>query len=584
MPEKILYSGNRRKVVLTGPGKTGGEGSIYKVKEEPFLCAKIYHRNKLNPEIKNKIEAMIKNPPGENLAGRSGSLRSSSVSWPVESLYDSCKDDAEFLGFTMPLVDTSLFREAHRYYDPDDRIKYLGGSFSWLYLLTAAFNISYVTAALHEKGHKIGDMSASNILIARTAAISIIDCDSFQIQDKNTKKTYYTKVATGDFLPPELMGRNFRDENIDRYYSDLFGLGVIVFRLLMNGFHPYQARGKKVSGLPTIEQKILAGNYPYGRENADLLPPKNSLPYEIIPQGIRDLFRCCFIEGHGNLHRRPKASEWAEKLKTELSGVKQCKNNPNHWYSGHLQECPWCKMIKDGRLKKDLFPPPDKNKKTFAYRSVPFGNRFKPAKIFTPVLRASPEKVELRPLKSGLIKFSIVLENTGDGILSGSVSSDRKWITVKDSVISTAKKTVKKIITDSSMVFLGSPGIKYAGNIIVSTNGGNTKIPVTVAAGKNPCAEVSLEKIIMKKIKRGDMVTKNLVIKNKGDGILSGSTESNRRWLTVSPKVFRTGSAATVKIEIDTKNADNSLFIAGKIDVFTNGGNFKISVALTLVP
>ncbi|MBQ3684720.1 MAG: protein kinase, partial [Methanomicrobium sp.] len=256
MPEITVYSRTPRtaggfecggqRITLSGPIKSGGEGMIYAVKYSDGICAKVYHRNKINAELREKVKAMINNPPGENLTGELDSSHSSLISWAISALYDSNLPDAHFLGFTMPLIDTSMFREAHRYYDPDDRIKYMGGTFTWLYLLTAAFNIASVVSAIHLKGHRIGDMSASNILVARTAAVSFIDCDSFQITDAATKKTYYTKVATGDFLPPELMGVNFRTDNIDRYYSDLFALGVMIFKFLMNGFHPYQARGAGV--------------------------------------------------------------------------------------------------------------------------------------------------------------------------------------------------------------------------------------------------------------------------------------------------------------------------------------------------
>jgi hypothetical protein len=40
-----------------------------------------------------------------------------------------------------------------------------------------------------------------------------------------------------------------------------------------------------------------------------------------------------------------------------MISLRRCKNNPNHWYSGHISECPWCHRARE--TGHDLFPPPD---------------------------------------------------------------------------------------------------------------------------------------------------------------------------------------------------------------------------------
>ncbi|MBN2733724.1 MAG: hypothetical protein JXQ82_02555 [Methanomicrobiaceae archaeon] len=581
MAEITVFTKDCEKIVLTGPLKNGGEGAIYSVKKNPFICAKIYNKDKITPKLCEKIEAMIKNPPGENLTGHKKSMRSSSISWPLSSLYDSNKKEANFLGFTMPLVDTSLFKEAHRYYDQQDREKEMGGSFSWLYLLTTAFNISYVVSAIHKKGHRIGDMSSTNILVARTAAISIIDCDSFQIEDNQKKKLYYTKVATGDFLPPELMGKNFREEDIDRYYSDLFALGIIIFKFLMNGYHPYQARGEGVMSLPAIEQKIIKGFYSYEGVYADVMPPKNAPPYSIISPELRKLFHRCFVDGHKSKNLRPSASEWAEALREELSGIRHCTINENHWYSGSLKKCPWCTLKETQKSKKDIFPPnPDNKNNQTEIRAIK--SSFRPAKIFTPIPFVTQKKVDLRLLQKDIVFFELDIENRGDGVLTGKLSSDRDWIFIQKPDFSTADKTQIQILIDKKKLPHIHTGIKLAGIITVLTNGGKIKVPVTVAAGKAPLLNVLDEKIILKKIKKGQLQKINLDIINKGDGFLSGTISSNRDWIRVIPEKISTASKQTVEILIDTKKAEENIFLFGKLEIFTNGGSLSIPVALTL--
>ena len=38
----------------------------------------------------------------------------------------------------------------------------------------------------------------------------------------------------------------------------------------------------------------------------------------------------------------------------------KCNKNPNHWYSGHTTECPWCRVAND--TGRDAFPHPDQNR------------------------------------------------------------------------------------------------------------------------------------------------------------------------------------------------------------------------------
>ena len=593
MQKLTVFSEDKKRITLSGPVKTGGEGAIYAIENEPGLCAKIYFKDKLTPELKDKISAMLKNPPGDNLTGQRFGLRTSSIAWPVSSLYDSDKKNAKFIGFVMPLVDTSLFKEVHRYYDPEDRLKLMGGSFSWLYLLTAAFNISFVIAAIHEKGHRIGDISASNILVARTSAVSIIDCDSFQIEDKEKKQIYYTKVATGDFLPPELMGRNFRDENIDRYYCDVFALGVIIFNLLMNGYHPFQARGNGISKYPTTEQKIMFGFFPYVRRSPDIFPPKHAPSYSIIPPAVRDLFSRCFVSGHKNKNLRPSALEWAEILREELNQIRQCRVNSNHWYSGHLDFCPWCRIKASGKNNCDIFPPEKNNAKKSPFISKkPFADESRPAKIFTPLAKFSTRHIDFRLLENDSLNsesedkslsFKLEIENAGDGILSGKLSSDRKWIIIKNKDFSTAKKADVEISIDKSIIPSDFEGLKFAGNIYFLSNGGNFKIPVTVAAGKAPLAEISPKKIMLKDVNAGDIVRVNAVLSNKGDGILKGSVSSDRAWINVVPDSFSTRSEQIIEIIIDTNKAGNKILVLGKVEISTNGGSISIPVGITVL-
>lgn len=351
MPTYTVYDQKGNKIELKSTGKSGGEGAIYEIIGSDSSCAKIYHRQKVTTELYQKVLSMVNSPPDDP----SPSVKHRSIGWPEDVLF-SDSSRSWFVGYTMPLIDTKAFKEAHKYFDPSDRLKSFSGSFTWQHLFTAAFNIASAIAAIHKKGHRIGDLRETNILVSPSALVSIIDCDSFQVKDSASGITYYTRVGSGEYLPPELMGVDFKANDYDRYHSDLFALAIVIFKFLANGVHPYQARGALVDDAPSPEEKIKKGYFPYATNIRGIEPPSYALPYSIIPPSIRVLFHRCFVEGHADPTKRPSAIEWFDALKAEGVKLKQCSKNEYHWYGNHLNGCPWCNTLMS--LGKDYFPRP----------------------------------------------------------------------------------------------------------------------------------------------------------------------------------------------------------------------------------
>lgn len=359
----LVYEHTGTEIHLIDSGKSGGEGTVYFIQENRLECAKIYHQQKITVELHEKILTMVNNPPDDPTWS---TKKHRSIAWPRAVLYKDPKK-TQFIGFTMPFIDTKVFQEVHKYYDPSDRLKNFSGDFTWRYLFTVAYNITSAIAAIHEKNHCIGDLRETNILVAPNALITLIDCDSFQIMDNDLRKVYFTRVGTGEYLPLELQSANF-EKDYNRYYSDLFALGVIIFKLLMNGFHPYNAKGPLVDDARTPEAKIRKGYFPYGTKYKGVEPPDDAPPYTIIPPSIQELFYRCFVDGHKEPLKRPTAKEWFEALQTERKRLKECSANKNHCYSNHLHYCPWCKIRKE--TGKDHFPSPSRLGQQIALRDL----------------------------------------------------------------------------------------------------------------------------------------------------------------------------------------------------------------------
>ncbi len=345
-----LFDRTGRGIVLGAHGRSGGEGTVYPVQGRPMWVAKVYHATKVNPELHDKVSAMVATPPNDPAWD---SRRHRSIAWPAELLYHDAAR-TRFAGFTMPSIDTRRFREAHLYYDTADRVAAFGGGFTWRHLLTAASNLASSVAAVHAQGHRVGDLRETNVLVSPAALISLIDCDSFQILDPATGRAFPTRVGTGEYLPPELHGADFRADH-DRTYSDRFALGVLIFKLLMLGVHPFQSRGRFVDDAPSTEAKVRKGAFPYVGRRRGLDPPDFAPPYDILPPDVRRLLSRCFVDGHRKPSKRPSADEWFAVLKAASKGARSCGANEHHWYAKHLRSCPWCKLA---RVTEDPFADP----------------------------------------------------------------------------------------------------------------------------------------------------------------------------------------------------------------------------------
>lgn len=343
---QTVYMADGTPIALAALGKEGGEGAIFSCPDRPGQCAKLFHERRITQELHEKIRVMVADPPDDPMRPRHHS-----IAWPQAVLYRQ-PGGSGFCGYLMPFLDES-FREAHIYYDTQDRVRQFAGSFTWEHLLCAAWNLASAVAALHEKGHCIGDLREKNVLIAPDSLITLIDCDSFQILDSSSGKIYFSRVGSPEYLPPQLQKASFQDEDHDRYYSDLFALAVLSFRFLMQGFHPFQSRGAAVADANSTEAKIALGLYPYELGSdpqyaGRLYPPAFAPPYHVMPEQLRMLARRCFVDGLANERARPTAKEWYDALGKESARCQTCDKSNDHIFSEELTACPWCELSDRG--------------------------------------------------------------------------------------------------------------------------------------------------------------------------------------------------------------------------------------------
>jgi len=116
-----------------------------------------------------------------------------------------------------------------------------------------------------------------------------------------------------------------------------------MFRLLMEGHHPYDGRYRGTgNSVPTIDQRIVAGHSPYTGQRIPWEPKPGAPPFEILHPDVRRLMVQCFLEGHTNPKKRPSTEQLLQGLKKSELSLVSCNVNECHWFGSHLSRCPWC--------------------------------------------------------------------------------------------------------------------------------------------------------------------------------------------------------------------------------------------------
>lgn len=327
----------------------GGEACIYPVPHASGLAAKIYHQP--TGAHARKLVAMLARPPADPMLAR-GHV---SLAWPIDLLLTPDRR-RQCVGFLMPRV--TGMHPIIDFYNPKTR-RQQRPWFDYARLHRTARNLAACVRALHRCGYIIGDVNESNMLVAATALVTLVDTDSFQVRDPHTGVVYHCPVGKPEFTPPEMHAK-LRQGNAFATVArapehDLFGLAVLIFHLLMEGTHPFAGRFQGRGEPPPVAERIAAGHFPYGRRRVPYGPARTAPPFDLVDPTLQRLFVRCFEEGHAAPDARPDAQTWQDALAEAEHALIPCAANTQHWYGHHLHTCPWC--ARAARLGgRDPFP------------------------------------------------------------------------------------------------------------------------------------------------------------------------------------------------------------------------------------
>jgi DNA-binding helix-hairpin-helix protein with protein kinase domain len=176
-------------------------------------------------------------------------------------------------------------------------------------LYRVAQNYAAAMAALHHKNYIISDVNPNNALFNNRSLVTIVDCDSMQVTDRSGQ-THFCVVGMDEYTAKELQGKDLSRTNRTKD-SDTFGLAIIIYQLLMQGFHPFQ--GVPLPGAPNTQMAhvycIANGIFPYFTNN-QFVPPLAAPSFDALPKELQDTFKRAFLPPHN----RPSATIWQKVL------------------------------------------------------------------------------------------------------------------------------------------------------------------------------------------------------------------------------------------------------------------------------
>lgn len=272
----------------------GGEGAVYPLAANPKVLIKIYHPEVLQKRgnnLERKIQTML------CMKGQIGAK----YSWPRLSILN---EKGEWLGYAMHKVEgVSMQALAHaklyqKYFPELDRLK------------VVRYLISYLESLhqLHQNEIYVGDFNLRNTICNDTTnQVSFIDCDSYQFFYHG--KFFPCPVLSADMTPPEHHHQP-SNEVLRTANSESFSAAIVLFKVLMLGRHPYDAKG----GDDPVKN-IQNGHFPYGLGSKGIPPGPWYNIWSHMPHKLKNLFIQNFGEGAKNLDMRPNLPTWLKALK-----------------------------------------------------------------------------------------------------------------------------------------------------------------------------------------------------------------------------------------------------------------------------
>lgn len=458
----VPYFTRTRRLLLGKRLGGGGEADVYTA-TGTNEAAKIYNSTADLREKEEKIAAMLALTPKDPAV----SIGHVSLAWPKEALFDV---NRHFCGYVMPRAEN--IGTLAIISNPQGR-KISGIDFDARYLHRAASNMAGSVSAVHRIGHAIGDFNPNNVLITDRALITLIDTDSFQIVD-SSGRIFKCGVGIDQYLAPERVhGGTITPE------QDHFVMAVLIFQLLMGGFHPFDGGAvismQSTAQLPVM-QYLKQGIFPFVK-NSQAAPPDGAPDFNLLRPELRDAFIRTFVTGHRSPSQRTRVGEWSNLLQRAENDLIQCRRDGDHLYYKSVGICIWCEQADRTstiHVQKPLPRPPRPNPN--------------PTTTRTPVAPPTPTRTAPHPALSVAQAINpAYVAVIAAVVLIGAISA-RRFVPAADNV---AFDTALTAMPDSSVTYTSATDTMATDTAIATDTMITDTMATTTVAVSDPLATLS---------------------------------------------------------------------------------------------
>ena len=238
----------------------GGEGDIYPAENNPEVLIKIFKTHDVTPERLFYSCTKVK------LLLESG-LRLDNVAFPLGEVMD---ENGNLIGYAMRKVYGISLSDL--LIGSQNTIReFFGQNVDRHTTVKLCLSLLKVIKSLHDQGIIIGDVRPENIIVNHSGEVTIIDTDSFQINE------YPCAVGVPLYTPPERISDDYTMIEKSKYMGtvadDIFAVISLVFQIMMPGKEPYAQQ----DGADDMLKAIKLGDFPYpnGKDSTNKAPRGN---------------------------------------------------------------------------------------------------------------------------------------------------------------------------------------------------------------------------------------------------------------------------------------------------------------------
>lgn len=327
-------------------GNEGAAGSAWTVEGDGTVLMKLL--DDIYPGDEARLKAMLNLDVPIRLSGAE-----TVIAWPEDILFD---ENDRYVGFLMPTAPGPEPLTLANLVPRKQREEKVRENLGWDALLEICARYAAGIEALHAFPVVVSDINLKNAVASGNLTVTVIDCDSIQLE--TAERFYGSRYSQPEFVAPELGG--IEDLSVHRrdQATDRWSLAVLIWMMLMEGFHPFAGIWSGPGEDPSPAQNAAAGRFPYAKSSPLTFRP-DAPPWRALPRNLQKLFVTAFTDGVGRPKRRPTATEWRQALGEAKQKLKQCDGalGRRHLFPARESTCPWCEY--EGFLTAtDLKPVP----------------------------------------------------------------------------------------------------------------------------------------------------------------------------------------------------------------------------------